>query len=266
MTTLSALGLARTLHAESIKIRRSPALWVLLLVTLIIAIGLTALVAGAGGAPALYKGRSTDGASPYEVLFFGSSLAVWAYAFFGAILSAGEFSNGLIRYSFTAMPGRSRVLLAKLILVAAIGAIAGELISFANLAITDGVLRARGYPALPLSDPKLLRAVTVLIPAQLLAWGSLALLFGFIIRRATPATAVLFAGSLLPLVTSPLLPHQWGQDISRWIPDSLAESLAGVALPGTSAYVPPAEAALALSGWIAAFLSIALVVVHRRDV
>lgn len=268
MTTIQRTktpGFGATVRAELIKVRHSPSLWVLLLVTLAIAVGLTAVVTGAGGAEALYERQSDGGGSTYEVLFFGASLAVWAYAFFGATVSAGDFGSGLITYSFLATPDRARVLLAKLVVVSGIGAVAGLAISAVNFVITQGMLRLGGYPALSLSDPGLVQVMLVFIPVQMVVWGSFAMLFGVVLRKPAAAAIILFLGSLLPVITAQYLPTVWGETVPRWMPGALIESLSGLSTPGSEGYLPLAPAIAATLVWIAAFVALGVVVIRRRD-
>ncbi len=259
-------GLARTLRSEMIKVRRSPSLWTLLIVTLAISVGLTAIIAGLGGAPALYERQSADGGSRYEVLFFGAALGVWAYAFFGAAFSAGEFGGGLVGYTFVVTPRRSRVVFAKLILVAVLGVVAGVVVSLINFVITQTVLRAGGYPALSFDDPQLVRAVLVFIPAQMAVWGCLALLLGFVVRRTAVTVIGLFLGSFLPVVMAQFLPRAWGETVPRWMPGAAMESLAGLATPGSPGFLPVLPALLAIVGWLVLGILVSLVWVGRRDV
>lgn len=261
----STPGFGATVRAELIKVRHSPSLWVLLLVTLAIAVGLTAMVTAAGGAESLYERQAEGGGATYEVLFFGPTLAVWAYAFFGATMSAGEFGSGVISYSFVATPSRARVLLAKLVVVAGIGAVAGLAISAVDFALTQGMLRLAGYPALSLSDPGLLRVLLIFIPAQMLVWGSFAMLFGVVVRRAAAAAIILFLGSLLPVVVAQYVPRAWGETVPRWMPGSLIESLSGLAVPGSEGYLPLAPAIVATLVWIGLFVALGVVVIRRRD-
>ncbi|MFI9489135.1 hypothetical protein ACIG47_22300 [Promicromonospora sp. NPDC052451] len=268
MTTdqqISAPGFGATVRAELIKVRHSPSLWVLLLVTLAIAVGLTALVTVGGGAGTLYERQAEGGGATYEVLFFGPTLGVWAFAFFGATTSAGEFGSGVIRYSFVATPDRARVLLAKLVSVAGLGVVAGLAISAVDFALTQGMLHLAGYPALSLRDPGLVRVMLVFIPVQMLVWGSFAMLFGVVVRRPAAAAIILFLGSLLPVVVAQYLPPAWGETVPRWMPGALIESLSGLSVPGSEGYLPLGPAVAAILAWIAAFVVLGLVVIRRRD-
>lgn len=258
--------LSRLTHAELIKVRLSPSLWILLLVTMLISVGLTGLIAGFGGAESLGDVQSGETGSRYEILFFGATLGVWAFAFFGASFSAGEFVSGAIGYTFTATPRRTRVLVAKLVIVLGIGSIAGLLVSLINFAITQGVLTLNEYPTLSLNEPELLRAVLVFIPAQMAVWGALSLLLGFLIRRTAPTVIVLLLGSFLPVVTAQFLPTAWGETVPRWMPGAAIESLAGLSSPGSPGFLPASAATVAVIGWLLLFGIIGGLSVKYRDV
>lgn len=258
--------LGRIVRGELIKVRRSPTLWILLMVTMLVSVGLTGLIAGFGGAESLEEVQATSGGGRYEILFFGATLGVWAYAFFGASFSAGEFGGGVIGYTFTAAPRRTRVLLAKLIIVVATGLIAGVLVSLVNFAITQGVLALSGYHTLSPTDPDLLRAVLVFIPAQMAVWGALSLLLGFLLRRTAPTVLVLFIGSFLPVVTAQFLPSAWGETVPRWMPGAAIESLSGLSAIGSPGYLPVGAALAAVVAWLLLFGVIGSLAVERRDV
>lgn len=259
-------GFGAALASELIKVRNNRSLWVLLLVTLLLCVGITALVAGFGGAESMFE-RQSDGAagSRFEVMYFGSYLGVWAYAFFAAQFVAAEFSSGLITYTLTATPRRSRVLLAKLAIVVGIGLVAGVAISMINFIITQGVVMAAGYPGLALADDGLLRVLLVFLPVQMAFWAGAAMLAAAAVRTAAPTVIVLFVGSMLPVVSAGLLPPAFGETIPRWMPGAVIESLSGLAVPGTAGYLPLPAATIAILVWSAAFVAVGLAA-FRRDV
>ncbi|OLT13280.1 hypothetical protein BJF78_22405 [Pseudonocardia sp. CNS-139] len=261
-----APGLRHALAGEIVKARSSRGLRVILLVALLISVGLTALVVVGGGASALHE-RQTAGeaGSPYEVLFFGPALGVWAYTFFAAHFVAGEFHHGMITYSLAAVPVRHRLLISKLIIVACVGLVAGVAISLVNFGITQGALLSAGYPVLSLGDPALVRVVLVYVPAQMAVWGTIVMSLAAVLRSTAPSVVVVFLGSLLPVAVAPMLPAVWGESVPRWMPGALIESVAGLAVPGSPGYLPPAVAVPVLLIWLVVFLAIALRTFTRRD-
>lgn len=255
-----------TLHAELIKVRHSRTLRAVLAITVGLSLGITALVTAFGGAETLARHQAVEGGGKYEILFFGSTFGVWAYAFFAAGFAAAEFRNGMINYTFAATSDRNRVLLAKAILVAAGGLIIGIVTSLINFGVTQGVLTLTGHPALSLGEPGLLRVVLVFIPAQLVIWGVLAVFLGGALRVTTPTVLILFLGSLLPVLIAQFLPAAWGDTVPRWMPGALIESLAGLSVPGTPGYLPLLAALPAVAVWVVAFAVAGLLGYRTRDV
>ena len=265
--TASPPSMGSVLRAELLKTRSSSSLRIILLVALGISVGLTAVATLGGGADALFETQTAgDPGSPYEILFFGPSLGVWAYAFFAAHFVAGEFSSGMITYSFAATPSRSRLLLAKLLIVAVLGFVAGLAISLINFGITQGMLQMAGYPALSLTDPDLLQVITVFIPVQMTVWGVIVLLLAAVVRSTAPTVIGVFLVSLLPVTLAPMLPGIWGENVPRWMPGALTESVAGLAVPGTAGYQPLGIAVPMLIAWCAVIGSVVLPIFNRRDV
>ncbi|GAB3745242.1 hypothetical protein [Microlunatus parietis] len=255
-----------TLHAELIKVRHSRTLRAVLAITIGLSLGITALVTAFGGAAVLAEHQAVDGGGKYEILFFGSTFGVWAYAFFAAGFAAAEFRNGMINYTFAATANRNRVLLAKAILVAAGGLIIGNVTSLINFALTQGMLAATGHPALWIGDPALLRVLLVYIPGQLVVWGVLAVFLGGALRTTTPTVLILLLGSALPVLTAQFLPATWGETVPRWMPGALIESLAGLAVPGSPGYLPLPAAIPALTAWLIIFAVAGLHGYRTRDV
>lgn len=254
------------LHAELIKVRHSRTLRAVLAITVGLSLGITALVTTFGGADVLAEYQAVDGGGRYEILFFGSTFGVWAYAFFAAGFAAAEFRNGMINYTFAATANRNRVLLAKAILVAAGGLIIGIVTSLINFAVTQGVLVATGHPSLSLGEPGLLRVILVFIPAQLAVWGVLAVFLGGALRVTTPTVLILLLGSLLPVLVAEFLPTAWGDTVPRWMPGALIESLAGLSVPGSPGYLPLPLAIPAVAVWLIAFAVAGLHWYRTRDV
>ncbi|WP_152361550.1 hypothetical protein [Microlunatus speluncae] len=261
MTTLRG-----TLSAELIKVRHSRVLRAVLVISIGLSVGITALLTAFGGGDVLAQHQAVEGGGRYEILFFGAFFGVWAYVFFAAGFTASEFKDGLINYTFAASAKRSRVLLAKAIIVAAGGLIIGVVTSAINFALTQGVLGLTGHPVLTLADPGLLRTMLVFIPAQLVIWGLLGLLLGAALRSTTPTVLILFLGSLLPVVTAQFLPPVWGNTVPRWMPGALIESLAGLSVPGSAGYLPLLPAVIATVGWVLIFALIGLRWYRSRDI
>lgn len=255
-----------TIMSELIKVRHSRTLRAVLVIALALSLGITVLVTVFGGADTLAERQAVAGGAKFEVMFFGSSFGVWAYAFFAAGFAASEFRDGMIDYTFAATADRRRVLLAKAIIVGAGGVLIGLVTSLINFLLTQAVLTLTGHPALSPTEPSLFRVLTVFIPAQLLVWSLLALFLGAAIRTVTPTVLLLLLGTLLPILLSQFLPPVWGETVPRWTPGALIESLAGLATPGSPAHQPVPTAAAGLLVWLLVFGTVGTRAYQIRDV
>lgn len=118
-------------------------------------------------------------------------LAVLA-ASFGALAVAGEYSSGLIRATFTAVPSRHRVMAAKALIVAATMAVFGLLSALASVPVAGAALSGR-LTGLSFTSAGVLRAVlasTLLLPVAAL----IGMTVGALIRHPAAAVTTAWAG------------------------------------------------------------------------
>ncbi|MGH3165402.1 MAG: hypothetical protein ACRDN0_05850 [Trebonia sp.] len=178
---------------------------------------------------------------------------------FGAATMTGEYSSGLIRTMFTAVPARGRSMLARAVTLAALAGIAGAAATIAVITASQVILAPGHYPAL-LSQPHGLRAAiafTLLMPLGAVTGVA----FGALLRSAVAAvTAVVAVLALLPGLLSGLLGPA-ARDLTAYGAWSV---LSGQQASGTSASA--ALSWLILCGWPAIAFMLAAVVVQRRDV
>ncbi|MFP3991429.1 ABC transporter permease [Streptomyces sp. E11-3] len=184
----------------------------------------------------------------------------------GALFVFGEYTSGLIRTTFAAVPGRCAVMAAKVAVVAPVMLALGACVSAASFGVTQAVLREHG--GLSIGDPGALRAVVAsALLAPLSALVGMAI--GAVLRHAA-STVVGLVGVLL------LLPMLLRGDRYRWVAEL------GNAMPVTAWEVlvrNPAvdydlgrypgsatEAWAVFAVWPLAAVVVVLAVVHRRDV
>lgn len=113
----------------------------------------------------------------------------------GVLMMTSEYTSGMIRATFTAVPGRPLVLAAKAGVFGAVALAAGEAAAFISFVAGGAALR-HGIAAPSLSQPGVLRSV-VLAGASFSLIGLLGLGFGAIIRHTAAAIAVLVGGVYL---------------------------------------------------------------------
>ncbi|MBZ4320963.1 ABC transporter permease [Streptomyces huiliensis] len=185
----------------------------------------------------------------------------------GAITVFGEYATGMIRTTLAATPDRRAVITAKVALVTAITLVLGVIVSVTSFFTTNAMLASR-HVGLSLHDPGCLRAVAayaLVIPVCAL----IGLAFGAVLRHAT-ASIVAVVGMLF------ILPMLFGGERYRLLKEignhlPLAAQARLALNPGghTSLGAHPATITgswIALAAWALVSVTVAVLVVRRRDV
>jgi ABC-2 type transport system permease protein len=199
---------------------------------------------------------------PTNDSFAGLAVGQLALGVLGVLVMTGEFSSGMIRATFAAVPRRRLVLAAKAAIVAAVALVAGEILAFAAFAAGELTLKG-GAPHAALSQPGVLRAVLMAgaYPALVALMG---LGFGALIRHTAGAIcAVVGALFVLPLILVPL-GHSLQDAIGKFLPMVIAEnSITAVKVqPDTLA---PGVGMLLLCAYAAVVLVAGGLALARRD-
>jgi len=228
--------------------------------TLLVAIA-TPICFSAFIAFALSSGPATSPApDPLLPGLLSLEYAVLAVSVLGVLTFSSEYSTGLIRTTFAAVPRRRVVLAAKAAVIGAVTLAAGEVVAFVSFFAAQAVLH-RHHQGVSLSHPG--------VPGAVLADGILlcvcALLgvaLGAIIRHTAGGIAAAVAVIVLPSITA-VLPAPWNDRISRF---TLLEAARQVTVlhPGTTLFAP-AISLLVLLAWPAAALLAAALLITGRD-
>jgi hypothetical protein len=135
--------------------------------------------------------------------FLGLVLGQLLLGVLGVLAITTEFSSGMIRATFAAVPRRPMVLAAKTAVVGAVTLVAGEVLAFGAFAAGELALRSPA-PHATLGQPGVLRAV-LLGGAYPCLIALIALGLGAIIRNTAAAiSAVVGMLFVLPLILLPL--------------------------------------------------------------
>jgi ABC-2 type transport system permease protein len=203
------------LRAEWTKVRTLAGTWWLLLAV----IALTAAV-GAGAATAATCQAAGCGQDPARIALSGIDLSQAVVAILAVLAISGEYSSGMIRTTFTAMPRRSTVLAAKAVVVTGLALAAGAAGVLASalagrlILPGRGFTPTRGYPPLSLASGPDLRAaagsVLYLALIALLALGVAAA----VRDSAVSIGLVLGLLYLFPVIGSALNPH-WSRQLQQ---------------------------------------------------
>ncbi|MGW0390057.1 ABC transporter permease [Streptomyces sp. NPDC003042] len=150
--TAAALPTVPVLYSEWIKIRSARSVLGSLIAVFVATAGVTALTAAA-------IGTAEPGALGDDRLlgaFYGVNFGQIAAIAFGATAFAGEFRNGALRVSLTAVPNRTRLYLSKAAVVAGLAFVVGQITGLVTFVAGQAFM---GQYALALGDPGVPRAV-----------------------------------------------------------------------------------------------------------
>ena len=203
----------------------------------------------------------------FDVLSAGL-LGVDVTALFILVVAAGmvgsEYANGMIRTTLTAMPWRSRLLVAKAAVLAVVGYAIGVLAGVLTVATSQVVLLAAGLPTASWTDPAVVRLVLG-VAVEVPVYGLFGLAFAFVFRATGAGIVAALAVVFLPTVLDWLRDFLPGFLIS-YQPSPAVHNLAGLTAPTDPTYLSPGVAALTLAVWVVAVLALAARVLATRDV
>jgi ABC-2 type transport system permease protein len=205
--------------------------------------------------------------NPLQTTVIGITFAQLAIGTLGVTIISGEYSTGMIRSTFAAVPKRLPVLWAKAAvfwLVTLAVSVPAMLIAFFS---AQGIFRGHSINghdiALSFSDPGVTRAV--LGGALYLSLvGVLGIGLGTILR-STAAGISAIAGLLFvlpPLMN--VLPSSWNDAISPYLPSNAGQAILSVS-PNVTNLAPWTGLGL-FAAYTAATIAVAAILLRRRDV
>lgn len=192
----------------------------------------------------------------HEYVLAGDDLALLALGVVGVIAITGEYTTGMVRATFAAVPHRLPVLWAKLAVVSATTFALMLPASFASYLAGNAVMSKHWQESL--SDPGVLRVVagTAVILTGVAALG---VALGFIVRSTAGAIATLFG----ILIVLPMTIGQFVPKIAPYLPSSAMASFT-TATPEPD-MLRPLPGLLLFGAWIALAIVAAAIVVRRKD-
>ncbi|GAA2967821.1 MULTISPECIES: ABC transporter permease [Streptomyces] len=246
----------RVLRSEWHKLRSLRSTWITLL-------SAAALVLGVGlvmGTTYTSDGGDSD-IDTVVLVLYGSLLGQLCVVVLGILVTASEYSTGMIRASLTVVPRRLPVLLAKAAVFTAVAfttMLATDLVTFlaAQLFLHD-TDQAAG-----LTDPGVLRAIAG-SAAGVTLLSLIALGLGCALRSVPGSIGAFIGGVLVLPEVLGMLPYDAVDSALTYFPTQAAGALgSSTPLPGAAA---PGPALLALCLWAGASLAAAALVLRRRD-
>ncbi|KPN16472.1 MULTISPECIES: ABC transporter permease [unclassified Arthrobacter] len=273
----SGVNFARVMRSEWIKVTTLPSTVILLSVTLVVMVGLAALVAWSWATtaqmladdpsmgPAMGVGNGMDlQAMVYDTPASGALFGQLLIAALAVVLVASEYSTGMIRSTMVAVPTRTPALLAKAIITALVAFVIGVAGAFASFLISQPLLAPEnldfGLDA-PWVLPSIINTGTLLAGIAIMGVATGSLL------RSTAGGVVTIIGVLfvLPVIIQLISGlADWIPDAARFLPSSAGSQL--VATNIADGALNQLEGGLVLGGWAVLLLIVALIVTKRRDV
>lgn len=262
--TGSKAALADAIHAEWTKLRTvSTAGW-LLLTSIAVTIGASAITSSVVQCP------HSCSADPAKISLTGVMLGQTTIAVLAVLAVGSEYSSGMIRVSLTAMPRRLEMLVAKAAVLTAVAVAAGAVSVLGSLLAGQLLLPGHGFTAkhgfLPttLAHAPMLRAA-----AGSVLYLALIALFSFGLATAVRDSGAAISISLgllfvLPILGNVLLNAHWQRRFDRYSPMN-----AGLAIQATRNLgklpIGPWEGLGVLGLWTAAAMLAGWLVFRFRD-
>lgn len=199
---------------------------------------------------------------PLDIALAGVNVSQLAIAVLGVLVITGEYSTGMIRASFTAVPKRLPVLWAKtgvFALVAFLLMLPSVLIAFFA---SQAILSRHHILQISFSHPGVARSV-IGGAVYLMLVGIFALGIGALVRNTAGGIAT-FAGIFFvipPLMN--ILPTRWNNAITQYLPSEAGRQI--FSLTHGSHTLSPWPGAMLFVGYCSLVLALAAVLLVRRD-
>jgi hypothetical protein len=192
----------------------------------------------------------------HEYVLAGDDLALLALGVAGVIAITGEYTTGMVRASFAAVPHRLPVLWAKLGVVSATAFALMLPTSLATYLIGNAVMSKHWHESL--TDPGVLRVVTG-TAVVVTCVAALGVALGFLVRSTAGAIATLFG----ILIVLPMTLGQFVPEVNPYLPSSAMTSFTSVRPEDD--LLGPWPGLLLLALYVVAAVGAAALVVTRKD-
>lgn len=186
----------------------------------------------------------------------------------GALAIAGEHGTGLARTTFTAVPARRQVVLAKAAVLTLVMTAAGTVVAATSFGLSQAILARRGG-GFSIGDPGVLAGVagTALLPA---VGGLVGLGIGAAVRHPAAAVFTVFAVLLLLPEATKGDTYPWLAEVHEALPLSAWDTLRNTPfryVEGGDPFGMPSlvETWAPLAAWPLLAVTVAVIAVHRRD-
>lgn len=251
----------RVINSELTKFRSLRSTKITLLVSVVLVIGLGALISAV-------TASHWEDASPSDRADFnavntslsGVYIAQLAVGVLGVLLISGEYATGMIRASLTAVPKRLPVLWAKLTVFAGVVGIVSVASTFCAFFLGQSLLASK-HLQVSITSPHAARMV-IGAAFYLLVVGLIGIALGGLVRNTAAGISSLVALFFVIPPLLGLLPRSWSDNLGKIMPSNAGEAFWG---HPTGVHLSVLAGLVVLCGWAAVAIAAAAVRLKTHD-
>lgn len=230
--TAKGVTLGRVLRSEWLKLWTLPSTYWVIAITLVVMIGVSALMAlamtfdpaAAGGDPNQGPPPQDDAGVAVVAITFGYYFGQIVVAVLGVLIASSEYATGQIRSTLSAVPTRLPVLVAKIILTTVVSFTLGAVALGLSWLVTYPILNSEGI-TLDLGADGVWEALLG-VPLYLTAIALFGLALGFLLRHTAGGISTIL-GILLVLPFAGMVQLDVVQTIVEFFPGNAGALLIG---------------------------------------
>ncbi|WP_409467839.1 ABC transporter permease [Streptomyces sp. HC307] len=203
-----------------------------------------------------------DRSTAVDLSLFGVPFAQLALGVLGVLVTAGEYSTGMIRSTLAAVPRRLPMLWSKTALYGLVSLLVGTVGAFVAFLVGSEILSGTSA-AQSLSDAGVARS---LLGAGLYLGliGVIGAGLGALLRSVAGGISVLVGAFILVPGLTSLLPNSWEDNVSAYLPSTAGESM--FALTHDASTLSPGAGLAVFLGWTVLVLAGAAYRLKQNDV
>lgn len=263
----SPAGFRATFASEWFKLTTLRSTWILLALAAVLSIGLTALLNWTiGWSWSEWTAADQASLDPIMTSFSGTMLSGILGIVIGVQLVTNEYASGMIRQTMTTTPNRTRVLLAKALVIVGFLVIPIVLITFGTVWVGQLVFGAYDVPtASVLERENFLTLLAISVSGVFYPVFGVAL--GFVLRSAAGAITTILALMFVPSMFGTLFPQRIQENVIAWLPGNVIDALVmGHWFENEPMYLDQPVAAVGVVAWLVIVIGGAAWLLERRDV
>lgn len=263
---LSFAGIVKSEWIKFYAVRSTP---IILLVTVIVTVGMSALMAvgmraSASNADVDMSMETDPGMAGLEPgmmsVTFSYGVAQIVIAILGVLAITSEYSTGRIRSTVTAVPKRTPMYLAKIVVLSVTAVVTAAVTILLSFGVVTAILSSVDM-APNLSEDGAWRSL-IGVPLYLTVIALFAMALGTLIR-STPGSIAAVLGIILVLPIISTVPVEWIQTAAEFLPAAAGERLFTSSL--MDATLGPWQGFGVLCLWSVVLLGLGGVILKRRD-